>query len=434
MSVFANLSFAQQVILILTTAATILLGLYAVNWSMLTILSIKGRRRGILAPQLQDLPEVTIHIPLFNERGVAVRLIESCVKMDYPKDKLKIIVIDDSDDGTTEIARSYEKGFPQLVRVIHRDARQGYKAGSLQTALENTYSDFVMIFDADYVPPPGLLRKIVPYIYLHEDVAFVQTRSTYLNPRQSWVTKAVALALDGYGIVDQRARHTANLLAHFSGTGGLFRCSAIRSVGGWTSDTLTEDLDLSIRLQMKGWRYIYLPNVTCPGEIPPSFDLLRKQQFRWAKGFAQCFRKHHREIMKSANLSVFQKFEALMLLATYFVSPFSVIGLALMIPYLALFPISFFFNEYWQTVFAPIALSISAAIYLSPLLLYGTTLSELSAEGHRDYGRLLNIVGLALLGLGTLLSNSKATIEGLSRKSSPFERTTKYGVIDPISS
>jgi len=244
------------VILILTTAATALLGLYAVNWSILTILSIKGRRRGILAPQLQDLPEVTIHIPLFNERGVAVRLIESCIKMDYPKDKLKIIVIDDSDDGTTEIARSYEKGFPQLVRVIHRNARQGYKAGSLQTALENTYSDFVMIFDADYVPPPDLLRRVVPYIYLHEDVAFVQTRSTYLNQRQSWVTKAVSLALDGYGIVDQRARYTGNLLAHFSGTGGLFRCSAIRSVGGWTSDTLTEDLDLSIRLQMKGWSYI----------------------------------------------------------------------------------------------------------------------------------------------------------------------------------
>jgi cellulose synthase/poly-beta-1,6-N-acetylglucosamine synthase-like glycosyltransferase len=429
-AIFSQLSVAQQLMLILTTVAAVLLGLYAINWSLLTTLSIRGRGKTPSAPKLRDLPRVTIHVPLFNERRVAARLIESCLKMDYPADRLKIIVIDDSDDGTTDIVRSFEKKFSNIVKVIHREERVGYKAGALQTALENTNSDFVMIFDADYIPPPDLIRRLVPYIYLGDDVAFVQTRSTYLNLRQTWVTKAVSLAIDGYGIIDQRARYTANLLAHFSGTGGLFRRSAIQSVGGWTSDTLTEDLDLSIRLQLKGWRYIYLPEIVCPGEIPPSFELMRKQQYRWAKGFAQCFRKHYRSILESTRLSIFQKFEALMLLATYFVCPISIFSLALMVPYFAVFPLSFFFNDYWRTIAGPIASGFSAAIYVSPLLLYGTTVSELATGRYRDFKRLANIVGISLVGAGTLLTNSKATFEGLFRKASPFERTTKYGAID----
>lgn len=429
-TVFAQLSFPQQLMLVLITAVTVLLGLYAINWSLLTILSIRGRGKAPTTPKLMELPEVAIHIPLFNERRVAARLIQSCLKMDYPTEKLKIVVVDDSSDGTTEVVESFARRFPQNVRVIHRTERVGYKAGALKTALESTDSEFVMIFDADYVPPPDLLQKLVPYMYLRDDIAFVQTRSTYLNANQSWITKALSLAIDGYGIIDQRARHAASLLAHFSGTGGLFRRSAIQSVGGWASDTLTEDLDLSIRLQLKGWKYLYLPELTAPGEIPPSFKLLRKQQYRWAKGFAQCFRKYCRSILGSTKLSRFQKFEALMLLATYFVCPVSIFSLALLIPYFAVFPLSFFFKEYWQTVLGPIASGLSATIYISPLLLYGTTVLELSKTAHLDYKRLTNIVGIALLGMGTLLTNSKATIEGLLGGSSPFERTTKYGAID----
>ncbi|MEM4251243.1 MAG: glycosyltransferase [Candidatus Bathyarchaeia archaeon] len=426
----SQLSFTQQLLLALTTIVTVLLGLYAANWSLLTILSIRGRRKPPPPPELKVLPEVTIHLPLYNEEKVAARLIESCLRIDYPSEKLKIIVIDDSDDGTTEIAKSYHEKYPDILTVIHRDSRDGYKAGALQTALEQTKSELVMIFDADYVPPPDLLQRVVPYIFLDESVAFVQTRSTYLNQGQSWITRAIALALDGYGIVDQRARYAADLLAHFSGTGGVFRRSAIQSAGGWTSDTLAEDLDLSIRLKLQGWRYIYLYSVTCPGEIPPSFNLVRRQQFRWAKGFAQCLRKHGRSIVGSARMSLFQKFEALMLLGTYMVCPISVFGLLILIPYLALFPLSFFFNDYWQTIFAPIASAFSAFIYASPLLLYGTTVAELSGGRLKEYRRLADIVGLALLGMGTLLTNSKASIEGILMKPSPYERTAKYGIVE----
>lgn len=428
-NVFLQLTTVQQIILTLMTIVTILLGVYAINWSLLTYLSIKGRNRTPETPQINKLLEVTIHIPLFNERRVAERIIESCMKIDYPSDKMKIIVIDDSTDETTKIVESFGKKFPNLIKVIHREDRSGFKAGALQTALDMTESDFVIIFDADFVPPKDILRRLVPYMDIDEKIAFVQTRSGYLNKKQSWVTRSTALAIDGYGIIDLRGRYSANLLAHFSGTGGLFRCSAIRSVGGWSSETLAEDLDLSIKLQLKGWKYIFLPKLTCPGEIPVSFELLRKQQSRWAKGFAQCFKKHYKPIIKSPNLSIFQKFEALMLLATYFVAPISVLSLILMPFYFSLFPISFFFNEYWLTILGPIASIFLAIIYVSPLLLYGTTISELSEE-RLDYKRMSNIVGIAALGAGTLLATSKATLEGLLNIDSPFESTPKYGTID----
>jgi cellulose synthase/poly-beta-1,6-N-acetylglucosamine synthase-like glycosyltransferase len=428
-SVFFQLTTAQQIILTLMTIVTILLGLYAMNWSLLTYLSIKGRNNSLEPPQISELPEVTIHIPLFNERNVAKRIIESCMAIDYPNDKMKIIIIDDSDDETTKIVESFEKEYPNLIKIIHREARTGFKAGALQTALDVTESDFLMIFDADFIPPKDILRKLVPYMYLDEKVAFVQTRSSYLNKNQSWVTRSTALAIDGYGIIDLRGRYSANLLAHFSGTGGLFRCSAIRSVGGWSSETLAEDLDLSIKMQLKGWKYIFLPKITCPGEIPATFELLRKQQARWAKGFAQCFKKHYREIIKSPLLSKFQKFEALMLLATYFVAPISVISLILMPFYFSIFPMSFFFHGYWLTILGPIASAFLTIIYISPLLLYGTTISELSKE-HFEYKELTKIAGIGALGAGTLLANSKATLEGFLNIESPFETTPKYGTID----
>ncbi|MGQ9542602.1 MAG: glycosyltransferase [Candidatus Bathyarchaeia archaeon] len=430
MSVISQLSLHQQVILTLTTVITAILGVYALNWSFLTVLSLKSRREPKDPPPMEDWPEVTIHIPLFNESRVAARLVKSCLRIDYPKEKLKIIIVDDSNDETTGIVQGFERDYPSNVKVIHREARVGFKAGALQEALRQTTSDFIMILDADYVPPPEILRRLVPHLYFNRDIAFAQARLTYLNQRQSWVTRAISLAVDGYGIVDQKARYSAGLLAHFSGTGGLFRRSAIEEVGGWTSDTLTEDLDLSIRLQLKGWRYIYLSELACPGEIPPTFQLLRKQQYRWAKGFAQCFRKYWREIIKSPSLSASKKFEAFMLLSTYFVCPISVLGLALIPIYFTIIPASFLMKDYWETIFAPVASGFSAAIYIAPLLLYGTTLTELAKRNIRDYGRLKDILGLSILGFGTLLSNSKATIEGLLMKASRFERTTKYGVVD----
>jgi cellulose synthase/poly-beta-1,6-N-acetylglucosamine synthase-like glycosyltransferase len=425
-----QLSPTQLTILILATIITILLGIYAINYSLLAIISLGLRKNKSAPPKIFDWPTVSIHIPLYNEKNVISRLIKSCINFDYPRDKFNIIIIDDSNDGTTEIVKSYEKKHPDILKVIQRDQRYGYKAGALQKALENTNSELIAIFDADYVPPKDFLKQMVPFFYKDEKIAFVQARCTYLNRNFSWVTKAISLGIDGYCFVEQKARHSANLLAHFSGTGGIFKRKAIECVGGWQSDTLAEDLDLSIRMQLNGWKYCYLPDVICPGEIPPKMKIFIQQQYRWAKGFTQCFLKHWKKVIKCKNLTCFQKFEALMQLGTYFVYPFSLIAMLCSITLFFIFPLNFFFNEFWGFTFGPIISMISAVIYCSPFIFYGTAISELNRLYKNQTTSLKRIFYIPFLGILTMLSNTRAILEGLLLKDSPFNRTYKYGLVD----
>ena len=247
-----NLTNLQQLVLFLVAMVTGLISIYAFNIWVLSLLSVRGRNKVADPPALDSWPMVSVHLPLFNEERVASRLLDACCKLDYPRDKLEIIAIDDSSDGTTKIAKEFESKNPDLVKVIHREDRSGFKAGALQLALEKSKGDFIALFDADYVPPRNFLRKMVPYLYADEKVAFVQSRWSYLDGQFSWIAKAISLGIDVYAFVDQRARYVGNLLAHFSGTCGVFRRSAMEEVGGWSADTLAEDLDLSIRLHLKG--------------------------------------------------------------------------------------------------------------------------------------------------------------------------------------
>ena len=173
--------------------------------------------------------------------------------------------------------------------------------------MQKSTGEFIALFDADYVPPADFLKKMIPQLYLDDRVAFAQSRWSYLDGQFSWIAKAMSLAIDVYAFVDQRARYVGNLLAHFSGTCGVFRRKAIEDAGGWSADTLAEDLDLSIRLHLKGWKYIYVPTVVCPGEIPPSFDNLRHQQYRWAKGYSECLRKHGGAILTKCSAELLSK-------------------------------------------------------------------------------------------------------------------------------
>lgn len=426
---FAQISTVQYTTLLLMTFITFMLSLYALNWCLLTLISVR-RRRSVKPPAVAEWPKVSIHLPFYNEAKVASRLLDACLGLDYPKDKLEIIVVDDSTDETTQITRDYAARNPGRIRVIHRDNRDGFKAGALQVALQNTAGDYVAIFDADYVPHSSLLKEMLPYFYTDPKVAFVQARCGYLNPSTSWITKAVALGIDGYCLIDQRARHKANLLAHFCGTNGIFRLESLKSVGGWASDTLVEDLDLSVRLQLKGWRYVYLPNIVCAGEIPHTLKTFRRQQFRWAKGFTECFLKHWRSILTHRGLSIFQKIEAVFLLATYFMCPISVAGLALTLTYYAIFPLSFLRTEYWQTIFAPVLSGLSTVIYMAPIIVYGTTVSELRSQGRKRFIRLFHIPYLLGLGFAVIFTNGVAVLEGFLGVKSPFHRTPKYGLID----
>lgn len=342
-----DLTTLQQLVLLLVTVVTGLVAIYACNIWVLSILSIR-RRKLPNPPEIDSWPLVSIHLPFYDEKCVAGRLLDACVNFDYPHNRLEIIVVDDSTDGTTSVAREFETRYPNLVKVIHRNERSGFKAGALQVAMQHSSGQFICLFDADYVPPRSFLKQMIPYLYLDERAAFAQARWSYLDGQFSWFAKAISLAIDIYAFVDQKARSVGNLLAHFSGTCAVFRRQAIEDVGGWNPDTVTEDLDLSIRLHLKGWRYIYVPTVACPGEIPRSFDGLKLQQFRWARGFSECLRRYAGAILRSEKLSFFQKSEAIMHLGTYFMSPLTIIGIVVGLLYYSIFPPSFWLVGYWR--------------------------------------------------------------------------------------
>ena len=428
----ANLTNLQQLVLFMVAMVTGLISIYAFNVWVLTLLSMRGRNKLADPPHLDSWPQVSVHLPLFNERRVARRLLNAAVNLDYPRDKLEIIVVDDSTDGTTEVAREFEAKHRGLVRVIHREDRTGFKAGALQVALQGSRGDFIALFDADYVPPRNFLKRMIPHLYVDEKVAFAQSRWSYLDGQFSWIAKAISLGIDVYAFIDQRARYVGNLLAHFSGTCGVFRRRAIEDAGGWSSDTLAEDLDLSIRLHLKGWRYIYVPTVVCPGEIPPSFDNLRHQQFRWAKGFSECLKKHGGAILRSNRLSFFQKMEALLHLATYFICPLTIMGIVVALLYYSIFPPSFWLMGFWRYQVALLTFILSLVIYSAPLIASGVTLSEFSQMGILKLRRLLHLGYLGALVYGLLLSNTKAVIEGLFTTTSYFYRTPKLGSIRKV--
>jgi cellulose synthase/poly-beta-1,6-N-acetylglucosamine synthase-like glycosyltransferase len=421
-----NLTTIQQLVLTLVTVISGLVAIYACNIWVLSILSTRGRKLP-KPPEPDSWPRVSVHLPLYNEERVAGRLLNACVNFDYPRDHLEIIVVDDSTDGTTAVARRFETDFPDIVKVFHRDDRSGFKAGALEVAMQNSTGEFISMFDADYIPPPNFLKQVIPYLYLDEKAAFAQARWTYIDGQFSWFAKAISLAIDIYAFVDQKARSVGNLLAHFSGTAGVFRREAIEDVGGWNSDTLTEDLDLSIRLHLKGWRYIYVPTVACPGEIPGSFDYLKVQQFRWARGFSECLRKYGRAILQSDKLGFFQKLEAIMHLCTYFMSPLTIIGIVVGLLYYAIFPPSFWLEGYWRYQVAWVTLMLSLMTYTAPFIASAVTLSESSQAGMSKLRRLLHLGYLGAVLYGLLFSNTKAAIEGLVFKAAYFHRTPKVG-------
>lgn len=426
----ANLTTLQQVVLFLVAMVTGLISIYAFNVWALTLLSLRGRSKLANPPTLESWPPVSIHIPLYNEESVVRRLLDACVRLDYPKDKLEILVIDDSTDGTLEIVQGFKSHYPGLVKVIHRDERVGFKAGALQVALQQSTGEFIALFDADYVPPHDFLKKMIPHLRVDDRIAFAQSRWSYLDGQFSWITKAISLSIDIYAFVDQRARYVGNLLAHFSGTCGVFRKQAIEDAGGWSADTLAEDLDLSIRMHLKGWRYIYVPTVVCPGEIPASFDNIRHQQYRWAKGFSECLKKHGGAILRSSRLNCFQKMEALLHLSTYFFCPLTIIGIVVGLLYYSIFPPSFWLMGFWRYEVALITFLLSLVIYSAPVIASGVALSEFSQLGMSKLRRLLHLGYLGALVYGMLLSNTKAVIDGLFSRSSPsFYRTPKLGVM-----
>jgi cellulose synthase/poly-beta-1,6-N-acetylglucosamine synthase-like glycosyltransferase len=396
---------------IYTVISSVMLA-YGLNFYYLTYRSTRNRTKPAQISHL-DLPRVTIQLPVYNERYVAKRLIESVCQLEYPHSKLEVQVLDDSTDDTVQICKEtvqqfLEKGI-NLV-YIHRDERAGFKAGALQEGLSIAVGEFVAIFDADFIPPPDFLTKALPY-FASKEVGMVQTRWGHLNEDYSTLTKAQALSLDAHFLIEQKAKSYSELFMNFNGTAGIWRRNCILDAGGW-QDTLAEDLDLSYRAQLKGWKFLFLDENLSPAEIPVQMNASRKQQFRWAKGSAQCVKKFFREIVES-RLKLNTKLQALFQLTRHVIFPFSIIQL-LLLPFL----IS------WGFDLSPTT-GIVSQLTLGPLA-YVYALRKM--YGKNWPSKIPRYMFLLLFGEGISLSNSIAFFEGLVGAKCSFERTPKYGI------
>lgn len=421
------------IILALFLTATAALVTYGLHLYVLLALFIRRRRgarrrqeavvRDYLArTEEADWPTVVTQIPIYNEADVCVRIIEAVARMQYPPGRHTIQVLDDSNDHSRELvdeAADRVRAAGVSIEVIRRPHRSGFKAGALAYGLRFTQARYVAVFDADFVPPPDFLRKAIPLLEASPDLACLQGRWAHLNRNESWLTQAQALGLDGHFAIEQGARAWNGLMMNFNGTAGVWRRAAIEDprVGGWNGDTLTEDLDLSYRAQLAGWRIDYCLDLTCPAELPGSIAALKGQQRRWAVGSIQVARKLLPTIWRSG-CSLGEKVEATLHLTQHLVSVWVLVLALISRPMLFVFngeaAHSYWFWGSWILIF------FSA---VAPSLVY--TYARFTLDG--GWSGLLNVPRMIMLGCGICVNNAQAVLTGLFQHGGEFVRTPKSG-------
>ncbi len=380
----------------------------------------EGRQVQPTPPPLAEWPHVTVQLPIYNEMYVAQRIIAAAVNLDYPADRLQIQVTDDSSDETREIVRrEVARWQAQGVNIshVHRTDRSGYKAGALQAAMPEATGEFIAIFDADFVPPPDFLRRTLPH-FQDEKAAFVQARWGHLNRDYSWLTYLQSLAIDGHFMVEQFARSRAGFWFNFNGTAGVWRRAAMEDAGGWTADTLTEDLDLSYRAYLRGWHGRYLRDLVVPGEIPPSFSGFRKQQHRWARGSLECARKLAPQVWR-APIPFRQKFQATLHLTGYSVHLLLFI-LTLIYPLVALFTARY---AHLSTLYG--FAYLFALTSIAPTLFFLMGQQQLGRLRWRQFPKILAV---SVVGSGLMLNTVRAAWQIWRQPDGVFERTAKFGL------
>ena len=371
-------------------------------------------------PPVDEWPRVTIQLPIYNEMYVADRLIEAVCRIDYPLDKLDIQVLDDSTDETCDIAqlavqRMAGRGFD--ISYLHRTDRYGYKAGALDAGLRTAKGEFVAIFDADFIPPTDFLTRTVPY-FQDEKLAVVQARWGHLNHDYSVLTRVQAILLDGHFVLEHGARNRAGCFFNFNGTSGVWRRVAIADGGGWQHDTLTEDLDLSYRTQLRGWKFLFLPDLVTPAEVPVEMNAFKSQQHRWAKGSIQTCRKVLPYLLQS-DLPLKVKAEAFFHLTANFNYLLMVLLSILMFPAMV-----FRYNMGWTEMLL-IDVPLFAAATLSVFNFYLFS----QRETYPDWRTRVRYLPMVMaVGIGLAVNNTKAVIEALMGKDTEFTRTPKYGI------
>ena len=413
-----------HVMLWLVCYVAVFAGLSVFGAHRLRILWLYWRQRGkdvSPAARFDTLPHVTVQLPIYNEVNVIERLLDSVSRLDYPKDRLQIQILDDSTDETRAACERCadalkRDGFD--VEYRHRDNRHGFKAGALEEATPTAKGDFLLIFDADFLPPPDLLQHMVHH-FTDPKVGMVQARWGHINKNESLLTKLQAMMLDGHLVLEQTARSRSGLFFNFNGTAGIWRKQTIIDAGGWQHDTLTEDMDLSYRAQMTGWRFVYLKDITVPAELPADMDGFKSQQHRWTKGSIQVCRKVLGKVWRSQEpLRI--KIESTAHLAANFAYLLMFGVLVLM------YPATFMFHNSWQkALFLDLPVFLFASV--SVIVFY------ITAQGaQRPYGWLKAIPLLPLLmalGVGMSINNGKAVLEALFNRQSDFVRTPKAGEI-----
>jgi cellulose synthase/poly-beta-1,6-N-acetylglucosamine synthase-like glycosyltransferase len=377
------------------------------------------------------VPTVTIQLPVYNELYVVERLLEAVVKLDYPKDKVEIQVLDDSNDETVEIIANKIIALEHYgwnIKHVRRKERIGFKAGALAYGLEISKGEFVAVFDADFIPHSDFLKKTVPY-FRDRNIGVVQTRWEHMNKGYSFLTQMQALALDGHFVVEQMGRNMSGHFMNFNGTAGLWRRVCIEDAGGWAADTLTEDLDLSYRAQLKGWEFKYLGDVTTPAELPVAMNAFKSQQFRWTKGAAECAVKNLPRVLKSKNVGFFDKLHAVSHLLN------SGIFICILFLSIASVPLVYLQLQYQgqEDMFFNKILQYAAIGSLNMVMV--TIFFWFSYEHTRGGFSLRNMAAFIVkfplfisLSLGMALHNAMAAFEGYIGKKSPFVRTPKFNL------
>jgi cellulose synthase/poly-beta-1,6-N-acetylglucosamine synthase-like glycosyltransferase len=379
----------------------------------------KGRMP-VPAGKLEAWPAVTIQLPIYNEMYVADRLIDAVCQIEYPRELLEIQVLDDSTDETQSVAeqavrRNAARGVD--ITYIHRTDRSGYKAGALDAALKVAKGEFVAIFDADFIPTRDFLTRTVPF-FTDPKVAMVQARWGHINQDYSLLTKIQSILLDGHFVLEHGGRNRAGLFFNFNGTAGIWRRTAITDAGGWQHDTLTEDLDLSYRAQLRGWRFVFLPDLIAPAEVPVEMNAFKSQQHRWAKGSIQTCLKLLPRILRS-NVPLHVKTEAFFHLTANFNYPLMCVLSVLMAPAMVIR-----YNMGWYEM-----LLIDVPLFFAATASVANFYMVCQRELHEDWiTRAKYLPFLMSIGIGLAINNTKAVFEALFNKQSEFARTPKYRV------
>lgn len=422
----------ELLILTLYTGALSFIFIYSLSQLNLVYKYRKAKRKGSIPrgadiPEDYDFPHVTVQLPVYNELYVVERLIDATASFDWPKDKLEIQVLDDSNDETVELIAEKVKEWQQKgidIQQVRRPERKGFKAGALQYGLSIANGEFIPIFDADFVPEKDFLKRTIPHFSKDDQIGVVQTRWGHINEDYSILTQLQAFGLNTHFFVEQNGRSQGRHFLNFNGTAGIWRKACIADAGGWKADTLTEDLDLSYRAQLKGWKIFYTPDVVAPAELPAAMSAIKSQQYRWTKGAAETSRKLLPKVLK-APLPLATKFHATFHLLN------SAVFICIVVTALLSVPVLFIRNlsDSWQLLMNISMIFLMGYVFLAVFYWNGFK------EERQGFWKTLKefvpkMFMLLSVFLGLSIHNAVAVLEGLMGKKTPFVRTPKFNITD----